>query len=52
MDPEKQKQKEAEDAELRELFPLFKSWRSLYFFVLGELTVLILLFYWFSQAFS
>lgn len=52
MDLEKQQQRDAEDKELRELFPLFKSWKSLYFFVIGELVVLIALFYWFSQAFS
>lgn len=52
MEPDKQQQREAENAELREMFPFFKSWRSLYLFVLGELAVLIGLFYWFSQAFS
>ncbi len=52
MDTDKQQQRDAENEELRELFPLFKSWRGLYLFVLGELAVLIVLFYWFSQAFS
>lgn len=40
-----------EDEELRRLFPLVKSWRHLYAFVLIELLVLIGLFYAFGRAF-
>jgi len=32
--------------------PLFKSWRSLYSMVLGELVVLVVLFYLFMKAFG
>jgi len=42
----------SENDELRQLFPLAKSWTRLYAFVLLELLVLIGLFYWFGQAFS
>lgn len=41
-----------ENQELREIFPLFKSWKALYLFVLAELGILILLFYLFSQAYA
>lgn len=44
--------KEEENEELRSVFPLFKNWKSLYAFVLGELLVLIVLFYLFSRAYS
>ena len=43
---------ETEDEELRRVFPFFKRWRHLYAFVLGELLVLIVLFYFFSRAFA
>jgi len=32
--------------------PFFKSWRRLYFVVLGELVVLVVLFYLFMKAFG
>lgn len=48
----KSTRREQEDAELRELFPLVKSWRSLYTFVLVELVVLIGLFAWFSAVYA
>ena len=44
--------KENPDEELRKVFPFFKNWRQLYLFVLGELLVLIVLFYLFSSYFS
>ena len=37
--------------DLQSLFPPFKSWRQLYLFVLGELVLLIVLFYLFSRVF-
>ncbi len=40
------------DQDLHEVFPLFKTWRGLYMFVLGELVVLIILFYLFSRTFA
>lgn len=40
-----------EDEALRRVFPWFKNWRSLYRFVLGELVLLILLFYLFSRVY-
>jgi len=40
------------DEDLHRIFPLFKTWRSLYMFVLGELVVLIILFYLFSRTFA
>lgn len=45
-------EKEKQDQELKEIFPLFSSWNKLYLFVLGELLLLIVLFYFFSQHFS
>lgn len=41
-----------QNEELRKVFPFLKSWKVLYAFVLGELFVLIVLFYLFSQYFS
>ncbi|MDP5171503.1 MAG: hypothetical protein NWR72_14755 [Bacteroidia bacterium] len=41
-----------EDQDLQQLFPFVKKWKTLYAFVLGELVVLIVLFYLFSHAFS
>ena len=41
-----------DNQELQEIFPFFKSWNALYLFVLGELAVLILLFYLFSRAYT
>jgi ATP/ADP translocase len=37
-----------EDEALRKLIPFFRNWRSFYLFVLGELLLLIVLFYLFS----
>lgn len=45
-------EQENQDQELQKIFPLFKTWNRLYLFVIGELIVLILLFYWFSRYFS
>ncbi|MDX1909563.1 MAG: hypothetical protein SF053_21165 [Bacteroidia bacterium] len=39
------------EEELRQLFPLARTWRQMYLFVLGELALTILLLYLFSQAF-
>lgn len=52
MSQSSQNQRAAEDAELREMFPLVKNWRQLYTFVLVELVVLIGLFAWFSAAYA
>ncbi|MEL6627229.1 MAG: hypothetical protein AAFQ83_08015 [Bacteroidota bacterium] len=41
-----------ENEELRRVFPFFKTWNGLYTFVIGELVVLIILFYLFSEAFA
>lgn len=41
-----------ENEELRKVFPFFKTWNGLYTFVIGELVVLIILFYLFSEAFA
>ncbi|MEM7373529.1 MAG: hypothetical protein AAF587_33190 [Bacteroidota bacterium] len=41
-----------ENQELQKIFPLFKSWKALYLFVLAELGILIVLFYLFSQAYA
>lgn len=38
--------------ELRKIVPFIKSWNTFYALVLGELVVLILLFYAFSKAFQ
>ncbi|MEM6631449.1 MAG: hypothetical protein AAF694_17340 [Bacteroidota bacterium] len=38
--------------DLQSLFPLFKTWKQLYRFVLVELFALIVLFYLFSRAFA
>jgi hypothetical protein len=43
-------QQEAETHE--EKPPFFSSWNKLYALVIGELVVLVLLFYLFTQAFS
>jgi len=43
---------EHQDEELRKVLPFFKSWRSLYIFLLGELLVLIILFYFFSNHYA
>ena len=32
--------------------PLFKKWKSWYLLVIGELILLIVLFYWFTKAYS
>jgi len=32
--------------------PFFKSWKQIYLFVLGNLIILIILFYWFTKSFS
>ncbi|MEZ4825687.1 MAG: hypothetical protein R3C61_05235 [Bacteroidia bacterium] len=40
---------EDSNEDLRKIIPFVKSWRVLYAFVLGELLVLIILFYWFSK---
>lgn len=45
-------EKQEENEELRKVFPFFKSWNQLYTFIIGELVVLIILFYFFSTAFS
>lgn len=47
-----QDESDSQDEELRQVFPFVKSWKALYAFVLGELFVLIILFYLFSQYFS
>ncbi|MEZ4775010.1 MAG: hypothetical protein R3D00_17635 [Bacteroidia bacterium] len=36
--------------ELRKIVPFIKNWNTFYALVLGELVVLIGLFYWFSKA--
>lgn len=41
-----------ENQELRELIPFMKNWKTFYAIVLGELVVLIVVFYFFSRAFS
>ena len=38
--------------ENQELPSLFKSWNQMYGFVLGELALLIVLFYWFTKSFE
>ncbi|MDX2246420.1 MAG: hypothetical protein SF052_06580 [Bacteroidia bacterium] len=38
--------------ELRKMIPFIKNWNTFYALVLGELAVLILLFYAFSKAFE
>lgn len=43
---------ENQDEELRKVLPFFKTWRSLYLFLLGELVVLIILFYLFSNHYA
>jgi hypothetical protein len=43
---------ENQDEELRKVLPFFKSWRGLYIFLLGELVVLIILFYLFSNHYA
>lgn len=43
---------EQEQEELRQLMPFMKSWKMFYFLVLGELALLILLFYLFSRYFA
>lgn len=32
--------------------PFFKNWKGIYLLVIGNLIVLILLFYWFTLSFS
>lgn len=32
--------------------PFFKTWNAMYWFVFGNLVVVILLLYWFSQSFK
>ncbi|MEM6803953.1 MAG: hypothetical protein AAF696_21285 [Bacteroidota bacterium] len=46
------KPEENPDEELRKVLPFFKTWRSLYIFVIGELIVLIILFYFFSNYYA
>ena len=46
------KPEEDQDEELRKVLPFFKSWKSLYIFVIAELVVLILLFYLFSNHYA
>lgn len=41
-----------EEDENQGLPSLFKNWNQMYAFVLGELTLLICLFYWFTKAFE
>jgi len=43
---------EENDVSNNEKPPFFKDWRSWYILVIGELVLLILLFYWFTNAFS
>jgi len=43
---------QAWEAELKKVFPAFSKWKQLYGMVLGELVLLIILFYLFSQAFA
>lgn len=43
---------ENQDEELRKVLPFFKTWRSLYIFLLGELVVLVILFYLFSNHYA
>ncbi len=40
------------EAENTEKPPFFKEWKSWYILVIGELILLIILFYWFTNAFS
>ena len=40
------------EQELRDVLPFIKSWRQLYLVVIGELILLILLFYLFSNSFG
>ncbi|MEH0156129.1 hypothetical protein V6R21_18415 [Limibacter armeniacum] len=43
---------EMEEYENESLPKIFKSWKQLYAVVIGELALLILLFYWFTKSFE
>lgn len=40
------------DEDLHQIFPLFRRWRGLYLFVLGELVLTIFFFYFLSRAYA
>jgi hypothetical protein len=40
------------DEDLHQIFPLFRRWRSIYLFVLGELVLTIFFFYFLSRAYA
>ena len=40
------------EVEGQEKPPFFKEWKSWYILVIGELVLLILIFYWFTNAYS
>lgn len=51
--PNKEQKHIEEDVESTEVLPSFiKTWKQLYIFEIGQLVALILLFYWFGEAFK